>query len=109
MADEIAEQISHYAVCGEDLNDIQSRLDQNNNDDEFGSIAPVTELHNELQDQNEGDVDLHPDLNELYDLAADLGIPSTSVTSDPPMLNEMQDDENRTMVQSLNKKQKEFF
>ena len=42
LADEIAEQMSQYAVCAEYLNDIQSRLDQNDDNDEFGNIAPVT-------------------------------------------------------------------
>jgi hypothetical protein len=110
LADEIAKQMSQYAVCAEDLNDIQSRLDQHDDDDddEFGNIAPVTQ-HNELQDQNEGDVDLHPDLNERYDLSNDLGIPSTLLSSEPLVLNEMHDDQYRTMVQSLNRKQKQFF
>jgi hypothetical protein len=37
-------------------------------------MVPVTQ-HNELQDENEGDVDLHPDFNERYDLSDDLGFP----------------------------------
>ena len=56
-----------------------------------------------------GDKDLHPDFNENYDLSDDVGIPSTVSSSEPLVLNEMQDQENRQLIQTLNKKQKEFF
>ena len=41
-------------------------------------------------------------------MSEDIGIPSAA-QNEPLILNEMQDEEHRTMVQSLNKKQKEFF
>ena len=56
-----------------------------------------------------GDKDLHPDFNENYDLSDDVGIPSTVSSSEPLILNEMQDQEYRQLIQTLNKKQKEFF
>ena len=71
----------------------------------FDFIAPNTQ-NIELQDKAEGTEDLHPDLNENYDLSHTLGIPSTSFNSEPMILNELPDDE---MVQTLNKKQKAFF
>ena len=43
------------------------------------------------------------------DMSEDIGIPSTAQNNEPLILNEMQDDEYRGFVQSLNKKQKEFF
>ena len=42
-------------------------------------------------------------------MSEDIGIPSTAQNNRPLILNEMQDDEYRSMVQSLTKKQKEFF
>ena len=56
-----------------------------------------------------GDKDLHPDFNENYDLSDDVGIPFTVSSSEPLILNEMQDQEYRQLIQTLNKKQKEFF
>ena len=54
--------MSQYAVCSEDLNEIQQHLNDDN-EDQFDSIAPVTQ-NIELQDENEGNQDLHPDFNE---------------------------------------------
>ena len=48
-------------------------------------------------------------MNETYDLSEDLGIPSTLTRNEPLILNEMQDDEYRRLVQKLNKRQREFF
>ena len=98
--------MNQYAVCVDDLNEMQQRLDAD--DDGFDSIAPVTQ-HLELEDEDEGNQDLHPDLNEGYDLSDDLGIPSQQPSGEPLILNEMQDDDYRSMVQKLNKEQKEFF
>ena len=105
--DEIGEQMKQYAVCTEDLDEIQQHLNDDN-EDQFDSIAPVTQ-DTELQNEDEGNQDLHPDLNEQYDMSEDIGIPSTTQNNEPLILHEMQDDEYRGMVQSLNKKQKEFF
>ena len=82
---------------------MQQRLNENQqhlNDDQFDSIAPVTQ-DTELQDKDEGNQDLHPDLNEQYDMSEDIGIPSTAQNNEPLILNEMQDDEYQGLVQSL--------
>ena len=42
-------------------------------------------------------------------MSEDISISSTAQNNEQLILNEMQDDEYRAMVQSLNKKQKEFF
>ena len=55
-----------------------------------------------------GDKDLHPDFNENYDLSDDVGIPFPVSSSEPLILND-QDQEYRQLIQTLNKKQKEFF
>ena len=68
------------------------------------SLIQLHQLHKGKENQN-----LHPDLNEQYDLSEDIDIPSAAQNNEPLILNEMQDEEYRTMVQSLNKKQKEFF
>ncbi len=104
---EISEQMRQYAVCSEDLNEIQNHL-QKCDDDLYDTIAPVTQ-DTERQDQDEGNTDTHADLNESYDISEDLGIPSNSPNNEPLILNEMQDDEYRGLVQMLNKKQREFF
>ena len=46
---------------------------------------------------------------ENYNLSDDIGIPSVDSNTEPLILNEMQDDEYRRMVQMLNREQKEFF
>ena len=89
--DEINEQTKQYAVCSEDLNDIQEHLNDDDNEDQFDSVAPVTQA-TEAQDEDEGNQNLYPDLNEQYDMSEDIGIPSTAQNSEPLILNEMQDD-----------------
>ena len=103
---QIGEQMKQYAVCAEDLNEMQQRLDSD--DGGFDSIAPVTQ-HVELQDEDKGNQDLHADFNEGYDLSDDLDIPSRQPSGEPLILNEMQDDDYRSMLQKLNKEQKDFF
>ena len=44
-----------------------------------------------------------------YDLSDDLGIPSASFNNEPLILRELPDDEYCSIVQTLNKEQKEFF
>ena len=82
------------------------RLDTDNNG--FDSIVPITQ-HVELQDEDEGSQDLHPDFNKGYDLSDDLGIPSRQPSGEPLILNEMQDDDYHSMVQKLNKNKKSFL
>lgn len=106
LEEQITQQMNQYAVCADNLNEMQQRL--NDDYDEFDSIAPVTQ-HVELQDEGDGNQDLHPDFNETYDLSDDLCTPSRQPAGEPLVLNEMQDYEYRTMVQKLNKEQKEFF
>ena len=77
-------------------------------EDSYDSIAPATQSV-ELQDEAEGSRDLHPDFNENYNFADDIGIPSIDSNSEPLILNELEDNEYRHLVQMLNKKQKKFF
>lgn len=105
----IDEQMKLYAVCTDDLNEIEEQLStMEESDDNYDTIAPNTQ-NIELQDEAEGGQDLHPDLNESYDLSEDIGIPSTTANTEQLILNEVPDDEYRHMVQILNKEQKEFF
>ena len=109
LKEEIDKQMRQYAICSEDLNEIeQNLLSTNCSEEQFDSIAPDTQ-HIELEDEAEGMEDLHPDFNESYDMSHDLGIPSTSLNNEPLVLNELPDDDYRQMVQTLNKEQKEFF
>ena len=102
----INEQMKQYAVCNEDFNEIQQEI--NSLQDTYDSIAPCTESV-EQQDQAEGNTDLHPEFNENYNMSDDIGIPSVDLNTESLILNELQDDEYRHMVQMLNKEQKEFF
>lgn len=109
VKDCIEEQMKLYAVCSDNLDKIQEHLNEIDGDnDNFDSIAPLTQ-NIEYQDEAEGLQDLHPDLNESYDLSEDVGIPSAVESSEPLVLNELQDQEYRQLVQTLNQKQKEFF
>ena len=106
---EIDKQMVQYAICNEDLNEIEQHLQNADcNEDQFDLIAPNTQ-NIELQDEAEGTEDLHPDFSENYDLSDDLGIPSAALNNEPLILNESPDDDYRQMVQTLNKEQKEFF
>ena len=102
----IKEQMKQYAVCNEDVNDVQQ--DIHRQEEMYDSVEPLTESI-EQQDCNEGNQDLHPDFNENYTLSDDIGIPSADSRSEPLILNELPVDEYRCMVQTLNKEQKEFF
>ena len=92
------------------MNEIQEQLNsiEDGHDCYYDMIAPNTQ-NLELQDENEGAQNLHPDLTESYDLSEDIGIPSTATNSEQLILNEASDDEYRHMVQILNKEQKQFF
>ena len=72
-------------------------------DDLYDTIAPVTQ---DIERQDEGNTDTHPDLNVFYDLSKDLGTPSNLPNNEPLILNEMQNDEYRGLVQMLNKEQR---
>ena len=102
----IDKQMQQYAVCNEDFNEIQQEMSVA--EDTYDYIAPCTQ-NLEQQDQAEGDEDLHSDFNETYNLSDDLGIPSVDLNTQPLIMNELQDDEYRHMVQLLNIEQKEFF
>ena len=98
-----------YAVSSDNLDKIQEHLNEIDDDnDNFDSVAPFTQ-NIEYQDEAERLQDLHPDLNESYDLAEDVGIPSVVESTEPLVLNELQDQEYRQLVQTLNQKQKQFF
>ena len=95
--------MQQYAVCSEDLNEIGRHLQECDND-VFDTVAPLTQ-DAERQDQDEGCTDTHPDLNEIFDhLSENLGIPSALQNNEPLILNKMQDDEYRGLVEMLNKK-----
>ena len=94
----IDKQMQQYAVCNEDFNEIQQEMSVV--EDTYDYIAPCTQ-NLEQQDQAEGDEDLHSDFNETYNLSDDLGIPSVDLNTQPLIMNELQDDEYRHMVQPL--------
>ena len=102
----IDEQMKEYAICTKDLNDIQDQLNNmDDDDDNYDLIAPGAQ-DVERQDEYEGTQDLHPDLNENYDISCDIGIPSTDSNNEQLILNELQDNEYKQMLQTLNKEQK---
>ena len=109
VKDCIVEQMKLYAVYSKNLEKIQEHLNRIDDDnDNFDSLVPFTQ-NIEYQDEAQGLQDLHPDLNESCDLSQDVGIPSAVESSEPLILNELQDQEYRQLVQTLNQKQKEFF
>ena len=109
LKEEIDTKIRKYALCSEDLSDIEQHSHSFDSDEHaFDSIALNTE-NVELQDEAEGTEDLHPDFNENYDLSSDLGIPFSSFNNEPLLLNELPDCDYRQMVQTLNKEQKNFL
>ena len=73
VKDTIEEQRCEYAVCSEDLDKIQDRLNNTDEDDldRYDQIAPNTQ-DVESRDESEGIKDLHPDFNEAYDLSDDI-------------------------------------
>ena len=109
LKDIINEQMKQYAICSEDLNKIHEHMiDIYDIHDQFDSIAPFTQ-NIEYQDETEGFEDLLHDFSENYDLLDDIGIPSSTTSSEPLILNELQDQEYRQLVQTLNQKQKYLF
>ena len=63
--DLIDEQMKQYAVCSDDLNEIQAHMiGCDENEDQFDSIAPCTQSI-EYQDEDEGLQGLHPHFNEM--------------------------------------------
>ena len=111
LKDAIEEQKKQYAICTDDLTDIEKKLEaiEDENTNRFDHLAPVT-LDNEHRDETNGMQDLHLDYCENYDLSDDLGIPSAvSNAQEELIVNEVKDHEYRQMVRQLNKEQKEFF
>ena len=84
------------------INEIQQQINQI--EDRYDDIAPCTQ-NIERQHQAEGDQDLHPEFSGNYNVSYGLGIPSVD-NSEPLTMNELQNDEYRHMVQTLNKEQK---
>ena len=98
--------MKQYAVCSDALDKIHEQIiGLDENVEQFDSIAPFTQ-NIEYQDEAEGLQDLYPDFKEHYDLSDDVGIPSTVTNTEPLILNELQDQDYRQLVQTLNKKQK---
>ena len=92
-----------YAICSQNMNEIQEQLNNmDDNDENVDLIAPWE--HKTLSARMNLKVQ-----NENYYLSGDLGIPSTAYNTEQMILHEEQDDVYRVMVQKLNKKQKEFF
>ena len=82
-----------YAVCSEDLNEIEEQFgNMEENDGSFDMIIPNAQ-NTELQDEAEGAQDLHPDLTQSYDLSEDKSIPSNITNTEKLILNEAPDDE----------------
>ena len=85
-------------MCSNNINEIQDQLNSMvDNDDNYDLLPPGTQ-NTEQQDESEGTKDLHPDLNENYDLSGDLGIPSTALNTEQLTLNELQDVDYRNMI-----------
>lgn len=74
-------------------------------EDSYDIIAPYTQ-NVEQQDQADSDTDLHPDFNKSYNLSDDIGTPSAELNTEQLILEEIQDDEYRCMIHSLNREQK---
>ena len=64
----MSKQRNMLFASAEDLNDMQEHLNDDDSEDQFDSIAPVTQA-TEAQDEDEGNQNLHPDLNEQYDMS----------------------------------------
>lgn len=103
LSNVISKQMEQYAVCNQDFSEMEQEM--TSVEDSYDSIAPATQSV-ELQDKAEGSRDLHPDFNENYNFADDIGIPSIDSNSEPLILNELEDNEYRHLVQMLNEKQK---
>lgn len=110
LAHSISEQMKQYAVYDDDLNQIEEQINdmEDFEIDHYDLIAPATQ-NVKYQDQAEGTQDLQPDFNENYNLSDDIGIPSVDMNLQSFILNELQDEEYRQMVQMLRKEQKELF
>ena len=52
---------------------------------------------------------MHPDFNENYDLSEDVGIPSALTSSEPLILNELQDQDYRAIGTNTEPKAKRIF
>ena len=101
FAHKINEKVKEFSLCNIDFNDIQEHInDMDDMDNQYDIIAPTTQ-NAECQDEMEGNQDLEPDFNENYNLADDIGIPLVDLRHEPLILNEIQDEDYRTMVQEL--------
>lgn len=105
----INKQMKQYTVCSDALDKVHEHMiSLDENVEQFDSIAPFRQ-NIEYQDEAEGLQDLHPYFTENFDLSDDVGIPSTFTNTEPLILNELQDQDYRQLVQTLNKKQKDLF
>lgn len=96
--------MKQYTVCSDALDKVHEHMiSLDENIEQFDSIAPFRQ-NIEYQDEAEGLQDLHPDFTENFDLSDDVGIPSTFTNTEPLILNELQDQDYRQLVQTLNKK-----
>ena len=101
--------MKQYAVCSVELDKIQEQmLDVHDNNDLFDSVAPFMQ---NIQYKDEAKA---VDFTENYDLSNDIGIPSTTTSHEPLILNEMQDQKCKIRIignlfRHYNKKKREFF
>ena len=113
FTEQINVQLQQYAPSSDQLD--QALHDLNNTDIEdnmWDLVAPDnehTEMIDREEESNQAATEVPLDTTEQYDLADDLGIPSSIRVEDSNMFNEMPDDEYRQTVRSLNKEQLKFF
>ena len=104
LKDVVTEQMKQYAVCSVELDKIQEQmLVVHDNNDLFDSVAPFTQ---NIQYKDKAKA---VDFTENYDLSNDIGIPSTTTSHEPLILNEMQDQNYRQLVQTLKQKEKRIL
>ena len=65
LKDGIDKQMKKYAICSEDLNEIEQHLNTTDCNENLFDFTATNTQNIELQDEAEGAEDLHPDLNEL--------------------------------------------
>ena len=78
--------MKEYAICDQDFAQLEQQMATV--EEHYDRIAPCTQ-DIEHQDEMEGNTDLTPELNESYNLSDDLGIPTTNLSNEPLVLNEL--------------------
>lgn len=87
LQESIEEQINLFAVCNEELSNIEDQMTGfDKYEDQFDLNAPTTQDF-QHEDEAEGSEDLHPDLSD------NTGIPYATSNVEPLVLNEMPDND----------------